>query len=599
MREALKDDESDERAEAEESGVSASSQPAAEQSQAAAEQAETSDRREGEGTEEPDPEPDAGANAEEEEDGDTAATVEAEDPSPGVELRITEPAEHARLEAALDAAGFQVVASEDATTVSAIVVSDAPIESNDGAPIETLYIETWAAVVHQRHDVLDLSLGELRAALTGAFPSWVAFGGGPEPLTVLLPDQQAATIRRSLGLPDDAGTTLPLDELTARVESTHGALAVVPLAALRPGLLPLVIDGHDPLRDAAAESPLRLARWLRTPESDTRDLVLLALGWDDVNDTNPLGLIATGDYIPVRCVPDSVRFWADNDFSAVFDLVGGRLHDADVAVVSMEVPVVEERFVTPCLATFVLSAPVAAVDALVGAGVDVLTLAGNHSADCYGGCGRAVAIRNTITTLDQAGLAHAGTGETLAEARRPALIERDGVRIAVLSYEGLADYYFATDTTPGVAPLEEEVLREDIAAALTIVDHVIVAFSHGAEYVTTTLRQQDAAVRIAVDAGASLVIGNHPHAIQPLIESGGSVAAFALGNFVFDQDFSVETTQSLLLEAGFDTERLIGYRVRPVVIRRNYQPEAVDPAGAEGRQILTRLWAATDTWLAR
>ena len=113
---------------------------------------------------------------------------------------------------------------------------------------------------------------------------------------------------------------------------------------------------------------------------------------------------------------------------------------------------------------------------------------------------------------------------------------------------------------------------------------------------TTTLRKQDEAFRVALEAGASLVIGNHPHAIQPLIESGGAVAAFALVNFVFDQDFSV---QSVLLEAGFDVERLIGYRVRPVVIRRDYQPEPVDPAGPEGQQILSRLWAETDAWLSK
>ena len=301
----------------------------------------------------------------------------------------------------------------------------------------------------------------------------------------------------------------------------------------------------------------------------------------------------------MRCVPDSVRFYGDNDFNTVFEHVGERLRSADAAIVSMEVSVVDDAFITPCLQTFVLSAPVAAIDALADAGVDIVTLAGNHSADCYGGCGRATAITNTIEVLEARGIGHAGTGGTLSAARRPALVERDGVRIAVLSYEGQAGYYFASEDKPGVAPLLEDILREDIAAARAIADHVIVAFSSGAEYVTTTLPQQDAAVRIAIEAGASLVVGNHPHAIQPLVALDGAVAAFALGNFVFDQDWSIETTQSILLEAGFTADRLIGYRVRPVVIRHNYQPETVDPAGPEGRQILARLWAATDAWLAR
>lgn len=416
---------------------------------------------------------------------------------------------------------------------------------------------------------------------------------------MILTDQRHVVIREALGLPAGAGATLPLEEITERVVNTPGTLSVVPLTTLRPGLLTLVLDGHDPLRAPEDESPRRLTRWISLPDATVRDRLLNAIAWDALDNRNPLGLIATRDYIPVRCVPDSVRFHAGTDFNAIFDLVGDRLRDADLALVSMEVSVLEERFVTPCLETFVLSAPVAAAEALVGAGADVVTLAGNHSTDCYGGFGRAAAIGSTIATLDALGLAHTGTGETLADARRPVLIERDGVRIALLSYEGRAHYYFATPTTAGVAPLEEEALRNDVGAALELADHVVVAFSHGKEHVTTTLRGQDEAVRIAIDAGASLVVGNHPHAIQRLIQSRGAVVAFAIGNFVFDQSFSVETTQSLLLEAGFETERLIGYRVRPVVIRHNYQPEPFDPAGPEGHQILTRLWAATDAWLSK
>ena len=529
-----------------------------------------------------------------------AAMVDAAEESspppepPIIDLRIADPSERARLTAALTAAGFALLPADAAPSNADVILSDAPLRRD-----EAVHIDSWAANVHQRHNVLDLDLDPLRAALTGAFPTWSSFGGDGVPLTVFLPQTLAPRIRRGLRLPNDTGAVLPLDELIERVRTTPGALAIVPLHALRPGLLPLVINGHDPLRDPAAASPLRLERWLRAPDDATRARVLAALGWTHAPDGDPLGLIATGDYIPVRCVPDAVRVYADNDFTAVFASVGERLRRADAAIVSMEVSLVPEEFVTPCLETFILSAPVAAADALASAGVDVVTLAGNHAADCYGGCGRATALASTIRVLEARGIAHAGTGVTLADVRRPALIERDGVRIAVLSYEGQAADYFATDDTPGVAPLREDILRADIAAARAVADHVIVAFSSGVEYVTTTLRQQDDAVRIAMEAGATLVIGNHPHAIQPLVELNGAIAAFALGNFVFDQDWSAETTQSILLEAGFRADGLIGYRVRPVVIRHNHRPETVDPAGPQGRQILTRLWDASDAWLAR
>ena len=72
-----------------------------------------------------------------------------------------------------------------------------------------------------------------------------------------------------------------------------------------------------------------------------------------------------------------------------------------------------------------------------------------------------------------------------------------------------------------------------------------------------------------------------------------AVVVYALGNFVFDQAWSVPTTQGMVLEAGFTRDRLLGFRLRPLVIRDRYRPELVDPAG-EGAPILHRVWEATD-----
>ncbi len=511
-----------------------------------------------------------------------------------VDLRIADGTERDRLAAALTGAGFALLPAAAPASDAGVVISAAPLPDE-----EALLLDAWAAVAHQRHDVLALSLDELRRVLDGHVDNWSALGGADRPIRLLVAREIAPRVRRILQLPDHVGYDVATATLADDVRSAPGALALVPLDALRPGLLPLIVDGYDPLRDPAARNPLGLRRWLRAPDAATRDAVLAALGWTPLPAADPLGLVATGDYIPARCVPDSVQRFGGGDFNAVFADVGEHLRAADVVVVSMEAPVVPQEHVSPCLRTLVLSAPVEAVDALAGAGVDVVTLAGNHAADCYAGCGRARAVRHTIEVLEAAGIAHAGTGPNLAAARRPALIERDGIRLAVLSYEGQADHYFASADTAGVAPLNKPTLREDVAAARAIADHVIVAFSSGAEYVQTTIRQQDEAVRVALEAGATLVVGNHPHAVQPLVEQGGALAAFALGNFVFDQDWSIETTQSVLLEVGFSADRIIGYRVRPVVIRLNYRPEFVDPAGDEGRDILTRLWDATDAWLDR
>lgn len=265
---------------------------------------------------------------------------------------------------------------------------------------------------------------------------------------------------------------------------------------------------------------------------------------------------------------------------------------ADITIVSMEASATD-RSQTPCERTFFLTAPPAAIDALSETGVDVVTTGGNHAGDCYGGCGWRSAVLDTIDLLDTAGIAHTGTGADLASARTPATIERDGVRFAVLSYDAIAGYYHAKPDDVGTAPYDLESIVLDVRRAAETADHVIVALSWGAEYETFPSLGQDEAVRRMLGAGASLVVGNHPHAVQAVREDARGLAAYALGNFVFDQDWSSGTTQSVLLEVGFDRERILGYRLRPIVIRHNYRPEAVDPAG-EGRAILNRVWASTD-----
>jgi poly-gamma-glutamate synthesis protein (capsule biosynthesis protein) len=304
-------------------------------------------------------------------------------------------------------------------------------------------------------------------------------------------------------------------------------------------------------------------------------------------------------------VGSAVRSLAGGDFGEIFALVGSHLRSADVLAVSMEVSATDLGAPTPCIDRLVqltLQADSAVIDALAEAGVDVVTTAGNHAGDCNTFCPWRDALVDTLSELEARGLAHAGTGSTLAEARALALVERDGVRLAILSYDSIAPWYWAQEMGPGTAPAIAEVVAEDVAAARLVADHVIVSLSWGEEYVQTTTSGQEAIVNAALETGASLVVGNHPHTVQPLIERdverGDALVAYALGNFVFDQNWSTQTTQSVLLEVGFSRERLIGYRVRPVVVRRDFQPELVSPRGFEGSQTLERLWRATDQWLS-
>jgi len=490
-----------------------------------------------------------------------------------------------------DAAERELVQSALAGLPSGIEVSDQPITGG------TAYIvEAWAAVTDQRRDVLELSLDELRGALRGEVTDWSVLGGAPLPITVEAPASGGDAIARQLA-PDGLAAGVvrkPLDEVLADAESQPGMLALVPLEELRPGVLALVIDGYDPYRDPVVESPLRVERWVKAPDADTAQEVALRLGWTARRaDFNPASVLATGDFIPARCAWSYAE--ADGGASAVFDAPGVRdlLRAADLTIVSLDAALSATNPPTPCVETVVLQGPVAAVDALEGAGVDVVTRAANHAFDCWLGCPGAQVMVETDAALEDAGIGSTGSGYDLAQARAPLVIERDGVRFAILSYDDIAPWYHATPGGAGTAGLDLATLGDDVRAAKAQADHVLVAVHAGVEYQTVPTERQREAARIAAEAGASLVIGNHPHWAQATEQIGDAFVVYALGNFVFDQPWSVETQQGMVLEAGFTRERMLGYRLRPEVIRDRYQPNLVDLAG-EGAPLLQRVWEASD-----
>ncbi|HSR36036.1 MAG TPA: CapA family protein, partial [Desulfurivibrionaceae bacterium] len=163
------------------------------------------------------------------------------------------------------------------------------------------------------------------------------------------------------------------------------------------------------------------------------------------------------------------------------------------------------------------------------AGFDVLTLANNHLLD-YGPIG----LQDTRAALNAAGIASTGAGGTLAQAREPAIIERAGRRIAVLAYSlTLPAEFFATTARAGTAPAYEPLVVADIRRARQQADVVIVAFHWGGELERHPRPIQRHLARSAIDAGASVVLGHHPHVLQGVEFHGAGVICYSLGNFTF------------------------------------------------------------------
>lgn len=497
-------------------------------------------------------------------------TSEAPTPLP-VAVDHHDPARVAELSDLLEAAGY--VVSPDAETR---IMEQRPNEE----AIE-IRLADYALVVHPRAPLYELSAGELvnlRALEEGA--------GLSGPLVAVRGD------------PDWFGWQGELEERLVEVDTTAQvmdyvladltAIGIVTLDALEPRVRALTATQIDPYQ--SWERGLGAPLWIDGPDAQA---VADALGWPTEPREDPVRFVATGELIPARCVSDRIAT-IEGGYGASYDGTRDLLQYADLVMSHWE-PAVIEGVPTPCTPTFNLSTRPEAAQAAADAGIDVALAIGNHMGDCWPGCGYQDAVLETVRHLEAAGLVTVGAGENLQAAREPTIVERDGVTFAFLGYDDIAyQHYGATEATAGTAHADLEGVADDVRAAAERADHVIVGFSWGVEYVTEpTDRQRDLA-HAAVEAGASLVVGNHPHWVQATEWIGDAFVAYGLGNFVFDQDWSAETSQGAILEVGFTRDRILGVRIRPTAIRQQHLVELLDPTEGEGAAILDRIWAATD-----
>jgi poly-gamma-glutamate synthesis protein (capsule biosynthesis protein) len=300
-------------------------------------------------------------------------------------------------------------------------------------------------------------------------------------------------------------------------------------------------------------------------------------------------LLFTGDIIPARC--SYAKLQSLGNYDAAFDALRPMLMSADITIGTLDSTLADSAVPIGCTQTFNLAGPAAFADAIGRAGFDVMSHAANHIKDCGSvACGD-LAVTETIANLRRNNVEPAGSGANIEEARRPAIITRNGIRFAFLAYDDVASYYNASETTAGSAPLDLGTLADDIARARTAADVVIVLPQWGVEYTASPSARQRDGARVAALAGATLVVGNHPHWVQAHEQIGETFVAYALGNFIFDQDWSVETQQGALLEVTFTGRRLTTTRYVPVRIHDEYQPRLAGPE--EAAVILDRIESAS------
>lgn len=236
---------------------------------------------------------------------------------------------------------------------------------------------------------------------------------------------------------------------------------------------------------------------------------------------------------------------------------------ADLAFVNLESPFHPKP--GPPRSGMVFRASPEAIESLKLAGIDVVSLANNHVRD-----GLDDGLLFTMDWLKKNGVAFAGAGRSQEEARKGVILQRNGVKFGFLAYTyDQRNGNHKTDD-PRINGLDLVRLREDIRDIRREANVTIVSLHAGKEYAPRPDAEQIQLAHAAIEAGATLVVGHHPHVVQPCEDYRTGVICYSLGNLIFDQTIR-GTNQGLVLEAEFKGPMLRKARTRKIEIR-NTQP---------------------------
>jgi poly-gamma-glutamate synthesis protein (capsule biosynthesis protein) len=262
-----------------------------------------------------------------------------------------------------------------------------------------------------------------------------------------------------------------------------------------------------------------------------------------------------------------------------------RLFDQDdITIANLECPLTKSNGGAMKAKRFVFKAHPDNALAMKSAGFDVLMLANNHTMDYL-----SRGLADTMETLGDSGLLYAGAGLSKAEIQ-PCFINKNGVRVGILSYSSLPPEGFMHDGDRATVAYAREgfldSMRNDITDAAEQCDFLIVYFHWGIEYRHDVSDAQIEIAHAAVDSGASAVVGTHPHVLQGRETYNGAPIYYSIGNFVFDKQIPEGTDEALIVQFTVSKNGIVAISELPVVIR-DCQPLIAD--GQKASDIETNM----------
>lgn len=292
-------------------------------------------------------------------------------------------------------------------------------------------------------------------------------------------------------------------------------------------------------------------------------------------------LFFAGDLMLDRGVRKSVTKNLNGDYNKLFentDLLN-LLKNSDIAFANLEGTASDKGRDKHNLYSFRMDPVV--VSAFKNAGISIVSVANNHIGDW----GRDAYI-DSLTRLKESGILYTGGGINSEEAEMPAIIEKYGIKIGFIGFSDVGPNEMKVgENTAGLLLASNPRFSEIVKNASTQVDYLIVSFHWGEEYKPKNNARQKYLAHKAIDAGAKIIIGHHPHVIQNTEMYKDSFIAYSLGNFIFDQSWSEPTMQGMLLEIKLNKNGSMTATKNTFKLNKFFQPEEI----MEGEEEIIKL----------
>ncbi len=300
----------------------------------------------------------------------------------------------------------------------------------------------------------------------------------------------------------------------------------------------------------------------------------------------PLKIYAVGDVMLDQLTDKRLQ---EYDPTYPFSQVRDILRQGDVVFGNLESPI-SQRGEALLSKRYTFRAALFSVESLVDGGINMVSLANNHILD-YG----LEAMEDTMDILTEHGIYHAGAGRNMDEAHAGTILEVKGYKVGLLAYTDdfavparLRSFWQAGHDQGGAALIHDQKrIREDILRLREETDVLLVSFHWGYEYTYTISKEQRELAYLAVDAGADMILGHHPHVPQGVEIYRGKPIAYSLSNFVFYPFTSrPETQDTLILGAEFHEGEIISVTLLPY---RGGNSQPYLPEGSELQRLISLL----------